>query len=220
MTILNKFYRYFFVLMMCTLITSCGDDDSTDDSEDACDVAVQNTVDALSDFQNASDAEEEDACNDYIAALNAQIVACGDEDGTLQAQIDGTDCSVDQTGGNASGTLSVTAGTLPIDFDVITVTEDNGLIEVMGEIASPNFSNTISFKVPDGSTGADIDQDFEILLISMYEPYREGGQFDFQFEITTNTSGRLVGSFFGGVERSSSSGSIINLTRGVIDIQY
>ncbi len=49
-------------------------------------------------------------------------------------------------------------------------------------------------------------------------PYIEGTTYDFESEVTTNSSGLLVGAFGGTVVNSSGGG--VDLTNGVIDISY
>lgn len=87
----------------------------------SCEEALLNTVDAALAFAIASESDYTQLCNEYKAALLAQIDACGDEDGTTQAAIDALgDCSND-VGDDEDilGTWKLTAwiGEEPIDLN-------------------------------------------------------------------------------------------------------
>lgn len=63
----------------------------------SCDEASQDTAAAVLAFVNATDANYTELCNAYKSALEAQIAACGDDSGSLQALIDSLgDCINDQ----------------------------------------------------------------------------------------------------------------------------
>lgn len=211
----------FFIigLIAFSVFTACSDDDETIAPENNCEVAITASAEAAAAFSAATDENYTDLCGDYKAALEAQIDACGDPNEELQAMIDGLgDCTNDSVPGqDVQGELSVTAGTLPLDFDEISVIVENGLVKVTGETsASNNYS--IYFEVVEGETGTDIVQNFQIELTSVFYPYNEGSQFDFTSEITTNTEGVLIGSFYNAV--TNADGGDLNLTSGTIDLEY
>lgn len=195
---------------------SCSDDDSNPDNN--CETTITASAEAAAEFSSATDENYTSLCSDYKAALEAQIDACGDPNGELQAMIDDLgDCTQD-IGQNVQGELSVTTGTFPVDFEVITVVLENGLIKVNGEDTS-SFSHKIYFEVAQGETGVDVMQNFQIELNgTVYYPYNEGSQFDFTSEIETNSNGILIGSFYNAV--TSSEGADMNLANGTVDLEY
>lgn len=66
------------------------------DENTACDTAIQNSADAATAFEGATDSNYMSLCVAYKAAIQAQIGACGDTDGLLQAVSDSLgDCSND-----------------------------------------------------------------------------------------------------------------------------
>jgi hypothetical protein len=207
------------LLMGMTLMgfVSCSDDDNPDEGNN-CEAAIVASTEAAAEFSAATDENYTSLCSDYKAALEAQIDACGDPDGELQAIIDGLgDCTQDP-GQNVQGELSVTTGTFPVNFEVITVVVENGLIKVNGEDTS-SFSHKIYFEVAQGETGVDVMQNFQIELNgTVFYPYDEGSQFDFTSEIETNTDGTLIGSFYNVV--TNEEGADMNLANGTIDLEY
>jgi len=215
----SKLTRSLLTLFLCSIIIACGgEDDSTDDSESACDVAVEASSEAFTEFDTATEENKQTACEAYKAALAAQISACGDDNGSLQSLIDNTDCT-EGIGGDdmATGTLSVTAGTLPLDFDTIIATRNAGIVSIVGTTSAPeNYS--LSFQVDEGITGEDIDRNFQLSLTSTFTPYREGTSFDFQFELTVNNATQMQGTFSELVQKAD--GGQLSLTRGTIDLQF
>ena len=101
----------------------CGDVNQTDD----CETATTSANNAETAYNN--DNTNEDLCNAYKTALQNQITACGDTDGSIQTMIDGLgDC----TNMQSTGTLSVTTGTLNIQFTTNSAELSSGLIIVNG----------------------------------------------------------------------------------------
>lgn len=207
------------ILSVLTIITlfACSSDDDNANTEDNCETAASVSAEAAIEFGNATDENYTDLCAAYKTALEAQIDACGDPNGELQAMIDDLgDCTQDP-GQNTQGELSVTAGTLSLDFDEVSIVVEGGLVKVTGETSASNNYN-IYFEVTEGTTGTDVIQNFQIELTSVFYPYNEGTQFDFTSEITTNTEGVLVGSFYNVV--TNDDGAEVNLSNGTIDLSY
>jgi hypothetical protein len=209
------------------LIIACGDPDGSIQSGidalgdcanpngfDDCEAAENATNLAEVNFNNATDENYYDYCVSYKLALQNQILMCGDADGSIQAIIDGLDCTQASPSG---GSITLVAGTLPITFDIITVVVENGIIKVTGETSSAsNYS--VYFEVEEGATGTDIINDtFELTLTSTFFPSTQGFE-DYTSTIDTNTSGALTGSFWGVV--TNADGGDLSLTSGVIDITY
>lgn len=207
------------ILSVLTIITlfACSNDDDNSNTENNCETAASASAEAAIEFGDATDENYTDLCAAYKTALEAQIDACGDPNGELQAIIDDLgDCTQDP-GQNTQGELSVTAGTLSLDFDEVNIVVEGGLIKVTGETSASNNYN-IYFEVAEGTTGTDVIQNFQIELTSVFYPYNEGTQFDFTSEITTNSEGVLVGSFYNAV--TNDDGAEVNLSNGTIDLSY
>ena len=209
------------------LILSCGDPDGSiqsgidalgdcsDPNEfDDCQASENATNMAEVNFNNATDDNYYDFCNAYKLALQNQISICGDADGSVQAIIDGLNCT--QTN-PSSGSITLVAGSSPMTFDEISVVVENGVVKVTGETSSAN-NYSVYFEVAQDATGTDIINDtFVLSLISEFFPSTQGFE-DFTSTIDTNTSGVLNGSFWGTVTNADN-GSL-SLTSGVIDITY
>ena len=100
----------------------------------SCEEAVLNTADAALAFLSVTDDNYTQLCNTYKAALQAQIEACGDDDGSLQAAIDALgDCTNDVgTDEDVPGTWKLTAwiGEEPTDLNNDGVASANFLDEM------------------------------------------------------------------------------------------
>lgn len=209
-------------------IIACGDDgtlqavfDNLGDCGDGtqpneCDNATTAANQAESAFNNAEDSNYSDLCNAYKSALQEKITACGDADGNIQNIIDGLgDCT--QSTPNVE--ISLTAGTLPIEFDLVNVIEEGGVLKVTGNTSANGASNyEVYFEVTPGETGVDIiNSTFYLTLTSTFFPDTSG--FDnFTSNITTNYTDVLVGTF-GGIVTNADNGNL-SITSGVIDITY
>ncbi|MEH6537470.1 MAG: hypothetical protein V7719_13815 [Psychroserpens sp.] len=89
-----------FTLLMCTAVltfVSCEDEPLEGDfltGGTTCEEAILNTTQAALSFLGVNDDNYTQLCTAYRNALEAQIQACGDEDGTLQAAVTALgDCS-------------------------------------------------------------------------------------------------------------------------------
>ncbi|MBR9757026.1 MAG: hypothetical protein GYB39_03005 [Algicola sp.] len=154
-------------------------------------------------------------CNAYISALESKITACGDPNGTIQATIDGLDCSQEQS----TGVLKVTAGTLPIDFITRSATLSNGVITVTGSNTEQGANYHIYFEVTENETGVDVMQNFILTLSgSDYAPNTDGFD-DFTSTITMSSGGQITGTF-GGIVTGVSNGADLNLSQGEVDLAY
>lgn len=154
-------------------------------------------------------------CNNHKQALMTKKNACGDPTGSIQAEIDALDCTAAPT--IASGTITVTVGTLPKTFDENLTVDVNGItVSVRAEDAGSG--DWISFDVEQGQTGANVISNFTIHLISSdYFPANNAAGV-FTSEITLHNATDMEGTFFGPVE--SATGGDVNLTSGVIDITF
>ena len=181
--------------------------------------AGSNTCDAQAATDEAqtaynADNTNEDLCNAYKQALENQIAECGDSNGSLQGIIDDLgDCS---GGSSSNGTLSVTTGTLNIEFTQQTTTLEEGVITVEG--VSQGGSYLIYFQITEGDTGTDVLQNFILTLNGTdYFPSTQGVD-DFTSETTVSSDNVLQATFFGVVE--SSQGADVSLTQGMVDLAY
>ncbi|MGR7814081.1 hypothetical protein [Lacinutrix undariae] len=177
------------------------------------DCDLQATTDEAATAYN-NDTSDATLCNAYKTALQNQITECGDTDGSLQAIVDDlgecTPVVVDVE-------ITLTAGTLPIEFDEVTVELVGTTLQVTGESSISSYS--IYFEVEEGVTGASvIDDTFEVTLTSTFYPSELDAPFNFVSEITVNETGTLTGSFYGVV--TNADGGDLNLYSGDISITY
>lgn len=205
-------------------IASCGDPtgdlqttiDSLDceDTNSDCQNAEIATTAAETAFNN--DSMNVTLCNAYKTALQNEIDTCGDNNGSLQAIIDGLgDCI---TGSTSNGSLSVTAGTLNINFTTNNVELVPGMITVTGSNLENGANYLIYFELIENATGVDIMQNFKLTLNGgEYFPNTDGFD-DFTNTIDVNSGGVIQGSFGGIVTRTD--GADLSLSRGEIDLTY
>ncbi|MBR9847304.1 MAG: hypothetical protein GYB35_14915, partial [Algicola sp.] len=156
-----------------------------------------------------------DLCNAYKAALQNQITVCGDPNGSLQNIIDSLgDCS----SATSSGTLSVTTGTLNIQFIANSAVLNSGVVFVSGNNTEQGANYFIEFEVPEGTTGVDVMQNFKLTLNGgEYFPNTDGFD-DFTNTITVNSNGVIQGTFGGIVTRLD--GADLSLSQGICDLEY
>ncbi|MBQ0770041.1 MAG: hypothetical protein KBT58_12165 [Bizionia sp.] len=154
-------------------------------------------------------------CNNHKQALITKKNACGDPTGEIQAEIDALDCTAVPT--TATGSITVTVGTLPKTFDENLTVEVTGItVSVRAEDAGSG--DWISFDVEQGQTGANVISNFTIHLISSdYFPANNAAGI-FTTEITLHNTTDMEGTFSGPVE--SAGGGDVSLTSGVIDISF
>lgn len=282
---MKKILALLCVFLLCSAF-QCDDEplegDFVAEAEAACQEAALNTAEAALAFLGAGDATYTEICNAYKTAIEAQIIACGDEDGSLLAIIEDLgDCTQDvviddgcddaiaakneaEVAFNAStdtnytencnalkeaiqlvidtcgpttelqdqldglgncilttnpvtGEITVTAGTLDIVFDVITVDAEGTLLKVMGETSAAN-EYEVYFEVEEGETGMElINSTFMITFTSVFSASSEGFE-PFTSNITTNAEGVLQGTFSGNTRNADNAD--LSLTSGNINIEF
>ncbi|WP_299277044.1 hypothetical protein [uncultured Psychroserpens sp.] len=113
-------------LLICTVVftfVSCEDEPLEGDFVTGgltCETAIANTAQAALNFLGVNDDNYTQLCIAYRNALEAQLQACGDEDGSLQTAIDALgDCTNDAEATEVEGTWLLTAwlGEEPIDLN-------------------------------------------------------------------------------------------------------
>lgn len=197
-----------------SLITSCSSDDDQGQQLDDCANAISAVFPVLSDFETATSENYEEACIAYREALENQLQACGDEEGNLQATIDGLGDCTDPSDTNTEGEITVTAGTLAITFDIVNIEIEDNTIKVFGETSVAN-QNTIYFEVNEGATGENAFEVFEIFLLnSVFLPFEN----EFNNTVTINNDGEISGTF-NGVVINDNEGAL-NLTGGTFELSY
>jgi len=202
-------------------IDSCGDDGTIqaiidnlgncgqDNQSAECEEAIVVTNQAETAYNN--DNTNEELCNAYKTALQNKINFCGDSEGNLQAILDDLgDCS--------SNTLFLTMGGVDVDFNIISVVVEDGWVKIDG-VSSLLESYHLFIGLNPDEIGLSTFRAFELSTgMDTFVPYIEGTSFDFESEITTNSSGLIIGTFGGTVVNSSGSG--VELANGIIDISY
>ena len=192
-------------------IDSLGDCGAT--NPDPCETATNLANQAETAYNG--DTSDSDLCTAYKAALENKIAVCGDADGSIQILIDELgDCSANTT----SGTLSVTAGTLNIQFITNSAVVVGGMVEVSGSNTDQGADYHVYFEVPESTTGIDVMQNFKLTLNGgEYFPNTDGFD-DFTNNITVNSGGMIQGTFGGIVTRTD--GADLSLSQGLIDLTY
>lgn len=202
------------VLVGMTMLACSEDNNNNNDSDLTCEDATAQTAVAADAYADATPANYNEKCVAYKAALEAQIVACGDASGALQLMIDGLgDCSV----ASLTGSITVTAGSSPRNFNSnITITTVGATRHIYAEEATTGYY--IEFDLAPGVTGADVLMNFNIHLISSdYNPLPDDEGGNWTSNITVNTATEINGTFYGYVT-SPTTGADLDLTSGVINI--
>ena len=206
-------------------IQFCGDPDGSlqtqlnslgncgETNPDPCETATTAANEAEAAYNE--DTSDANLCNAYKSALQNQISFCGDPNGSIQAIIDDLgDCSSTAS----TGTLSVTTGTLNIQFVANSAVLNSGVVFVNGNNTEQGANYFIEFEVPEGVTGVDVMQNFKLTLNGgEYFPNTDGFD-DFTNTITVNSSGVIQGTFGGIVTRTD--GADLSLSQGIVDLQY
>lgn len=283
---MKKILALLCVFLLCSAF-QCDDEplegEFVTDTDAACQIATLNSTEAALAFLGASSDTFTQICNNYRVAIEAQIIACGDEDGTLQAILEELgDCSqdgsmdiscddattakneaevifnastdenftdncnalteaiqlmIDTCGPSAelqnqlddlgdctlaenpevTGEITVTAGTLDIVFDEITVEVEETLLKVMGETSATN-NFEVYFEIEEGETGMELINDsFMITFTSVFSASNEGFE-PFTSSITVNADGVLQGTFSGNTRNEDNAD--LSLTSGTINIEF
>nr|WP_321222698.1 hypothetical protein [uncultured Psychroserpens sp.] len=165
-----------FTLLICTVlltIVSCEDEplegDFVTGGAVTCETAIANTAQAALNFISVNDDNYTQLCVAYRNALEAQILACGDTDGSLQIALNALgDCTNNnQQATDVEGTWLLTGwiGTEPIDLNEDGTASINFLDEMncyenetivfnadgTGVIMSTSFA-TFTFDIEVGTT--------------------------------------------------------------------
>lgn len=199
------------ITLLVLLSLSCS---SSDNSTPNCDDLAAATDAAEQAYLSANTTQN---CNAYKTALQNEIAACGDPDGSLQATVtDLGDCTLPTT----TGTLSMNTGTVPHVFDLITVTTTGTTRHVRGQKSS-STSYEVNFDVVVGQTGANKIINFEFRGLSQtYFPLIPAAfGNNWGSSITTNTSNSLVGTFHGEVANAGQT-SAQDILNGIVNINF
>lgn len=123
------------------------------DSSNNCDTATAAAISAQTAFANATPENEVALCNAYRVALEAQIAACGDADGSLQTTINGLSC-VNAACANAIAT-SEEAFTI---FDMVDVTDQAAFTEACGNYSFALQEQIVACGDSNGNLQAIVDE--------------------------------------------------------------
>lgn len=158
--------------------------------------AAQVATSEAQEIFNAVDPLDEDAytaaCADYSMALQAQIAACGDTDGSLNAIVqDLGDCSPPEQ----DGPVQVTVGEVFTNFNTATVSISGSLLSVVA--TDIDTGDTFTFDIVLQQTGDNVMQN-SILTVGdvVHTPSIEATT-PFINSITANDGTTIVGTFSG-----------------------
>ncbi|WP_405226085.1 hypothetical protein [Dokdonia sp. Asnod1-B02] len=183
-------------------IVACGDSNGN----------IQATIDALNcggdcaaaqvasleaqEIFNAVDPLDEDAytaaCADYSMALQAQIAACGDTDGSLTAIVqDLGDCSPPEQ----DGPVQVTVGDVFTNFNTATVSISGSLLSVVA--TDIDTGDTFTFDIVLQQTGDNVMQNTILTVGGVVHTPSIEATTPFVNNITANDGTTIVGTFSG-----------------------
>lgn len=182
-----------------------------------CEDATLAAEEAQTAYENATEENLLETCNAYRIALENKIELCGDEDGAIQAIIDSLNCE-EETPIETGGTITLTAGTMPYVFDIVSVTQEGTLLKILGDRSEGTFDYTVYFEVEQGATGENVFQNFQLTLTSVFYPYEDTPGFEFHNIVDVNSEGMLSGTFWGYVVNDDN--GVLNLTGGTFEIEY
>lgn len=204
-------------------ITACGDPGGSIQAiinglpcvDTACSDAITTSEEALAifDMVDVTDAEAyTEACGNYSFALQEQIVACGDPDGSLQAIINELgDCSPPEDDGPVRMTID---GDFK-NFNVAEAPINGSTFEVTATDVDVN--DTFQFNVVLQQTGENVLQSVVLTIEGVaYTPVLNG-ETQFTSTITQNDGMVITGTFTGPMMNAD--GEIITITGGIIDIE-
>jgi hypothetical protein len=199
------------ITLLVLLSLSCS---SSDNSTPSCDDLAATTDAAELAYESANTVQN---CNAYKTALQNEIAACGDPDGSLQAIVTSLgDCTVP----TVTGTLSMNTGSVPHVFDLITVTTTGNMRHVRGQKSS-STSYEINFDVVVGQTGANKIINFEFRGLSQTYfpliPTPFGNPWT--STITVNSGTSIEGTFRGDVANAGQT-SAQDILNGIVNINF
>ena len=203
-----------YVVLALALSISCS---SSDNSTPSCDDLAAATDAAEQAYIGSTASNHNQLCNAYKTALQNEIAACGDPDGSLQATVtDLGDCTLPTT----TGTLTMNTGSVPHVFDQITVTTTGTIRHVRGQKSS-STSYEVNFDVVVGQTGANKIINFEFRGLSQtYFPLIPTPYLNpWTSSITVHSATSLVGSFHGDVANAGQT-SAQDILNGVVNINF
>ncbi|WP_396596128.1 hypothetical protein [Dokdonia sp. R86516] len=204
-------------------IAACGDADGniqlTIDSLNCggdCAAAQEATLVAQEEF-NAVDTEDEDAliaaCQIYTAALEEEIAACGDEDGSLTAILEDLgDCSSPARDGFVQGTV----GGEFINFNTTNVSINGSLLSVVS--TDMDRGDTFKFDIVLEQTGDNVMQNTILTVGGVVHTPSIEATTPFVNNITANDGTTIVGTFSGAFTNSDD--EEVLTVDGVINIVY
>lgn len=134
------------VLAALALLNSCAD------MTNNCVAATTAAAAAETAFANATPDNEIALCNAYRAALQAQIVACGDADGSIQAIIDGLTC-MDPV---CAAAIATTEEALAV-FNMTDIADEMAYVEACGNYSLALQEQIIVCGDEDGSLQMIVD---------------------------------------------------------------
>lgn len=186
---------------------NCGGDCAAAEIATAEAQEIFNAVDPLDEEAYTS------ACADYSMALQTQIEACGDPDGSLLAIVqDLGDCSPPEQ----DGPVRVTVAGVFTNFNTASVTINGSLLTVVA--TDIDTGDTFTFDIVLQQTGTNVMQNTELTIDGVLHTPTSGGENPFINMITINDGMMIVGTF---------SGTFLNpdndqvlTTDGIIDITY
>ncbi|MDE0599989.1 MAG: hypothetical protein OSB51_12560 [Dokdonia donghaensis] len=166
---------------------------------------------------NAVDPQDSDAytaaCADYSFALQEQITACGDPDGSLDAIVQELgDCNPPEGDGPVYGTIG---GTFT-NFDNAVVTIDGSLLSVVA--TDTDTGDTFTFDIVLQQTGDNVMQNTIITIDGVVLTAAPGGTSPFINTITANDGTIIVGTFSGAFTNPDN--EEVLTVDGVINIAY
>ncbi|WP_299683681.1 hypothetical protein [uncultured Dokdonia sp.] len=212
-----------YTLALEAQIAACGDADGSlqaiidglDCIDQVCADAIAATNAAFEIFDMA-DVTDEDAyvaaCQDYALALQAQIVACGDPDGSLEVTLDNLgDCSIPED----DGPVRMNVDEVFKNFNIADAPIDGSTFEVTATDIDVN--DTFEFTLVLQQTGENVLQNIVLTIDGVvFEPVLSGAP-QFVNEITQNDGTVIIGTFSGPMMNAD--GDVITITGGIIDIE-
>ncbi|MCK8479918.1 hypothetical protein [Psychroserpens algicola] len=146
-----KKLNFIFSLIALCFVLNCDSDSSNGDDPANCDAATEQVTEALADFNTANELNYTEKCNDYKSALENLQSACGDENGQIQALIDGLgDCTLTNNPGNIEALM--TANIAGEQFNLMRPNGFNLFNNAIGMVTYSYFSDEDYIRIQGNST--------------------------------------------------------------------